>query len=153
MSQSNASSLRIMGAALLAGASLFLVVALVLPSVLDLGAESSPENRDQMLLVLSGAHALLAVSTTAMAFLLPPRLAAAQPDSGDAQLQSYLIKWALLEGAAMFGIVIVLLAGMQGALPGEPVWYANLASYGLLAAVLISDLTGDLSGNLNRAPD
>ena len=51
-----------------------------------------------------------------------------------------ILRWALFEGAALFGCVVVLMAGLSGVVPDQPVYYANLAGVLVFLVVVWRDL-------------
>ena len=144
--QPSTASLRVVGIALLLGASIFMLVAVLLPTWIDSGESTAPTEDRGTLMVLSLTHAAVAVSSLVAAFLAPTIVQRHAEQAGQPvpPATRWILRWVVLEGAALLGIVIVLIAGLGGVLPSQPLFYANLASYAVFAAVLITDLTGDL---------
>jgi hypothetical protein len=75
-----------------------------------------------LLLLLSQIHAVFFVTAVLAATILPRFLTPLAPAS------RLLVIFSLLDAPAMFGIVIVLLAGTLGQLPWRPIWYLNYVS-------------------------
>lgn len=142
-----AHALPIIGGALGFGAVSFAILAVVLPRSLGNGlAEGEAPDPEQVEFVrlLSMVHGAVLLGTLAVAFTLPTALTKRAADAGgpDTRVQGSLLRWAPLEGASLFGTVIVLLAGLNGVVPAHPVYYANLISLVVFGAVLLSDLFG-----------
>ena len=87
-------------------------------------------------------HGFAFVSALTMASVVPSLLATRAPEQQRPSL--FLIRWAILEGAALFGTVVVLLAGLDGIVPDQPLYYANLTSTLALLLFVVID-TGRLS--------
>lgn len=152
---SPANSLPIIGAALGFGATSFAVLAVILPRVLAADGDSEPRAGDaELIQLLSLVHIPLLIGNLAGAVILPGRLASRARENGhdDNPLLPSLFRWALLEGASLFGIVIVLLAGLHGILPAQPLYYANLISLVIFLAFLVSDLTSNPDGPRDDRP-
>ena len=144
--QPSPAQLRLIGLALLLGATTFAAVAVALPF---LGASTPVDPSDAAhesslgtLRLLSLANLGLGLSATVVALLMGAR-AARQPERA-AVFQ--IVRWASLEGAALFGIVIVLLGGTFGHLPGATLFYLNLTPLAVFAAVLVADVSSPLDG-------
>ncbi|MHC4377433.1 MAG: hypothetical protein ACYS26_12605 [Planctomycetota bacterium] len=142
-----AHALPIIGGALGFGAVSFAILAVVLPRSIGEGlAEGEAPDPDQVEFVqlLSMVHGAVLLGALAVAFTLPAALAkkAAGADGPDTRVQGSLLRWAALEGASLFGTVVVLLAGLNDVVPAHPVYYANLISLVVFGAVLLSDLFG-----------
>lgn len=131
--------LRLIALALLFGASSFAAIAGLLPL---LGVEGPPTAPDEdpgsTLRTLSLVHAGVFATCFVTATVLRTRFSGA----AERNAALWLVRWALLEGAALFGIVIVLLAGTLGAVPAEPLWYLNYASFVAFALSVVVDLAG-----------
>ena len=141
--------LRIIGFAFVSGVFLFATIATALPflgsgpSPFELATEARPldipvEEPDLGLVqILSMVHAFLFVIVFAMASVVPSMLAGRTPDKQKVGL--FILRWAMLEGAALFGTVVVLLAGMDGVVPDQPIYYANLSSALVLLVFVVMD--------------
>jgi hypothetical protein len=145
-----AHALPIIGGALGFGALSFALLAVVLPRSLGPGlAEGEAPDPAQVELIrtLSMVHGAVLLGTLAAAFALPAAVARRAPDARapGTRVQTSLLRWAPLEGASLFGTVIVLLAGLNDVVPAHPVYYANLVSLVVFGAVLLSDLFGGAS--------
>lgn len=133
-------SIQIIGLALLGGAVSFALVATALPFLAGAAPSGEPHGQDHASSVvdlLSMVHAALFLALLPTALMLPRRLAA---KGGTGIEQSLVMRWAMLEGPALFGSVVVLLAGIEGRLPGEPILYLNLGSTAVFALVALGDL-------------
>lgn len=115
--------LPLIGWALALGATIFAAIAVGLP-YFSPPAEGAVPVDGSALMALGAVHALMFVNALVLAKLLPPKLRARPNGAFSAQV----VRWAVLEGAALLGVVVVLMAGLQGVVPGEPVHYAHLAS-------------------------
>lgn len=139
-----AHALPIIGGALGFGAVSFAILAVVLPRSIGGGlAEGEAPDPDQVEFIrtLSMVHGAVLLGALATAFALPAALG--KRDGGEGNpVQGSLLRWAPLEGASLFGTVIVLLAGLNDVVPAHPVYYANLLSLVVFGAVLLSDLFG-----------
>jgi len=135
-------ALRLIGFALAGGAAMFAVVATALP-FLSGGAPPTDEVPDAGLIqLLSMVHAFLFMSGLIMATVVPSAIAKnVTPQNAQAP---YVLRWAMVEGAALFGSVIVLLAGLKGVLPAQPEYYANLLSTVAMVSFVLTD-TGRLA--------
>jgi hypothetical protein len=139
--QSGPGQLKIIGLSLGLGCTLFLLIALFLP--LDRSEPGESSAQDGLISILSMVHlGVFLMAGSALWFAVGPMLERART-SGVPRLiaQAQILRWAGLEGLALFGIVVVLVARLNGVLPGQGIYYANLASYALFIAVLILDLT------------
>ena len=131
--------LRKLAVALLTGACLFGAVAAYLPFLLDAPAPAdapSPEPDVDMVLLLSLVHGAVAVSSIGLSFLFRARALSDPVEKSGL----WLVRWALLEGAALLGVVVVLFAGLQGAVPANPLVYVNFASLAVFAVLVVLDL-------------
>ena len=142
-----AHALPIIGGALGFGAASFAALAVVLPrSIGDgLGAgEATEPDQVEFVRMLSMVHGAVLLGALVVAFTVPSAYArrTVDADSDAALFRSRLLRWAPLEGASLFGTMIVLLAGLDGVVQAHPVYYANLLSFVVLGAVLLSDLLG-----------
>lgn len=133
--------LQIIGFALVAGAVCFAVIAAALPflngsePIVEGGAPAAAAA--SIIGMLSLVHAALFASLLPAALILPQRVAG----RNQAGLQqSMIVRWAMLEGAALFGSVVVLLGGLEGRLPAEPIFYANLASTAAFVMLVVTDV-------------
>lgn len=107
---------------------------------------SGPPSYGEVSLVslLSLVHVLLAVSLYGAAFMLyrkrvstpPPAPATADTCLGIIRAAS-LLRLALLEAPALFGVVICIIASQRGVLHAEPLTWLNLASSAAFFIVLI----------------
>lgn len=131
-------ALRLIGFALCSGAVLFAVVATGI-GLMGAGAEPTDVEPDTTLVqMLSMVHMFMIVTMLAMATIVPSKLAAnLAPEQAQ---MPYILRWALVEGAALFGCVVVLIAGTNGVLPAEPVYYANLLSVVAMVSFVFTDL-------------
>jgi hypothetical protein len=131
-------TLRTIGMALASGAVLFATIATALPFITG-GAPPSDGPPDAGIVqILSMVHGFLFMSAIVMAAALPSILAAkVTPQQAHAP---YILRWALVEGPALFGSVIVLLAGLGGVLPGENMYYLNLVSTVAMVTFVFTDL-------------
>lgn len=131
----NVPNVKIMGVALLLGATMFTVVALAMPWI------APPEGDDgsgvEIVELLSLVNLVMFLTLLPGAFYLPARLAALAPNPVATRR---ILRWALLEGAALFGGVVLLLAGLNGVLPGQAVYYLNAVPYLAFAFLVIGDL-------------
>jgi hypothetical protein len=144
------------GLALVAGAVTFAAVATALPFLTgDPSAEPSPAAaggaEPSTVLVLSAVHGFLFLTNFALAQFLPARMRERGGSSPESQVSSRIVRWALLEGAALFGTVIVLMAGLEGIVPREPLYYLNLVSTAIFALLVVLDL-GQLEDERRSAP-
>lgn len=131
-------ALRLIGLALSAGAVLFAVVASAIGLMgTSAGAADGPPDAS-LVQLLSMVHAFLFVTMLTMATFVPQQLARNLVPQ-QAQMP-YVLRWALVEGAALFGSVIVLIAGTNGVLPDEPIYYANLLSTVAMVTFVFTDL-------------
>ena len=131
----NATTVKIMGLALLFGATIFTAVALAIPWIAPV--EGGDGSGVELVELLSLVNLVLFLSLLPGAFYLPARLAVASPNP---LATRRILRWALLEGAALFGGVVLLLAGLKGVLPNEGVYYLNVVPYLAFAFLLIGDL-------------
>ncbi len=115
--------LPLIGWALALGATIFAAIAVGLP-YFSPPAEGAVPGDGSALMVLGAVHVLMFVNALVLAKLLPPKLRARPNGAFIAQV----VRWAVLEGAALLGVVVVLMAGLQGVVPDKPVHYAHLAS-------------------------
>jgi hypothetical protein len=115
--------LPLIGWALALGTTVFAAIAVGLPYFSPPVADAPPPDTN-LLTILAAVHAVVFVNALALSKVLPAKLRARPGGAVSGQI----VRWALLEGAALFGIVIVLLAGVQGALPDATIHYAHLAS-------------------------
>jgi len=130
--------LPLIGWALALGATIFAAIAVGLPYFSEPVAETPPPDTN-LLTILTAVHAVVFVNALALSKVLPAKLRA-RPGAGvTGQNAAQIVRWALLEGAALFGIVIVLLAGVQGVLPDATIHYANLVSLAWFWFVVWSD--------------
>ncbi len=140
---------RLIGIALMVGAISFAAVAVGM-AFLSPPEEAAAESDASLIKMLSLVHGAYFPIAAFMSSLALKKALTSPPERFVATL---IVRWALVEGAAMFGSVIVLLAGMFGVLPGSPIYYLNLAPTAILAAVILSDLAhlGLLGGALRDA--
>jgi len=131
----NTPNVKVMGLALLFGATAFTVVALAMPWIAPHDGTEPPDV--ELIELMSLVNLVLFVSLLPGAFYLPARLAAF---SATPVATRRILRWALLEGAALFGAVVLLLAALLGVLPGQPVYYLNVVPYLAFAFLLIGDL-------------
>jgi hypothetical protein len=135
-------ALRLIGWALAGGAVMFAVVASALPFLSGGGPPPEQPVDAGMVRLLSMAHAFVFMFGLVMATGVPSVIAKnVVPENAQAP---YILRWAMVEGAALFGSVIVLIAGMEGVLPGQPVYYANLLSTVAMVSFVLTD-TGNLA--------
>ncbi|QDU68288.1 hypothetical protein [Engelhardtia mirabilis] len=149
----------IVGLALGTGVVLFTAISLAMPfleqsgaSGIDPAAPAEPGGTGSMVGLLSMVHAGFALVAWTVAMTLSSRLAdaARRERSADRLRTAYIIKWALMEGVALFGILVVLMAGMEGIVPEQPVYYANLLSAGVFLAFLAIDISALMSSDASR---
>lgn len=125
---------QIIHAALMAGASMFLLV------ILMLYFRSIPsESMDvETVNVLSIVHAVFAMSAFGVSRIIFGRMFSEQsilnsPDPYSAALGmmrgALLVRMAVMEGAAFFGLVVCIIAVTGGIMETEPVYFLNAASY------------------------
>lgn len=146
-----AAAINRIGWALLLFATIFTAVALALPVFAGpgdlagadplaggLGLEShrASEGTD-IVLVMSFTNLVLFLSLLPGAFFLPARIAVTSPNP---HATRRILRWALLEGAALFGGVVLLLAGINGVVPANPLYYLNLVPYAAFVYFLVGDL-------------
>lgn len=131
----NAPNVKIMGLALLLGATMFTVVALAMPWIAP--PDGTDDSGVEIVELLSLVNLVMFLTLLPGAFYLPARLAALSPNP---IAMRRIMRWALLEGAALFGGVVLLLAGLNGVLPGQAVYYLNVVPYLAFAFLLIGDL-------------
>lgn len=142
-----AHALPIIGGALGFGAVSFAILAVVLPRSIGPGlaeGQAPDPNQVEFVRTLSLVHGAVLLGALAVALTLPAALAKRGGEGAQAEtsVQVSLLRWAPLEGASLFGTVIVLLAGLNDVVPAHPVYYANLVSLVVFGAVLLSDLFG-----------
>jgi uncharacterized membrane protein len=125
--------LPLIGWALVLGATIFAGVAVALPFLGS--ADAEPAQDAGVVPVLSLVHGFVLVNALVLATVLPRKLRERPGGAASAQI----VRWALVEGAALLGCVVVLIAGTGGVLPGQPVYYANLVSLGALWLVVARD--------------
>jgi len=145
----------IIGMALGLGVVMFSLVAVGLPLLSDFGttpldpagtgaapAEEEAASDLPMLTLLSIVHLVVAVGAWSVSLLISSRMVetARRDQDADRLRAAYILKWALCEGAAMFGIVIVLIGGLDGTLPAQSHYYANLVTTGAFLGLLGKDL-------------
>ena len=135
---------RMIALAMLAGSTLFVVIALALPLI---GADSPSDGpATSPLPHLSVVNAILIATTFAVASIVRLRCTSSGPG-----LRFWIVRWALLESAALFGGILVLLAGLEGTVPQDPPYYLNLGGYAVLVVSLVLDLlTGFESDSAER---
>ena len=110
---------RMIALAMIAGSTLFVVIALALPLI---GADSPSDGpATSPLPHLSVVNAILTATTFAVASIVRLRCTSSGPG-----LRLWIVRWALLESAALFGGILVLLAGLEGTVPQDPLYYLNL---------------------------
>lgn len=131
----NAPALKIMGLALFVGATAFTAVALAIPFLVP--SESGEAADVELIEIMSLVNLVLFISLLPGAFFLPARLAAA---SANPFATRRILRWALLEGAALFGAVVLLLAGLMGVLPSQGIYYLNVVPYLAFAFLILGDL-------------
>lgn len=117
------------------GATAFTAVAVAMPWIAP--PDGTETSGAELVELLSLVNLVLFLSLLPGAFYLPARLAVSSPNP---MATRRILRWALLEGAALFGGVVLLLAGLQGVLPGEAVYYLNVVPYLAFAFLLIGDL-------------
>lgn len=130
--------LRVLHVALMLGVLLFLgvVLALHLLSVRQDAADAAIPD------ALSVVHAALFLAATAVGLALTRRRPAPAPDAAGRAAnalavvrRAHIAGLVLLEGAALFGLVVCLLAVLQGAMQDQPLYWLNLLSTGVFLAV------------------
>lgn len=128
--------LRVIQAALAAGVAVFggAVVAIRLGVIpVDVGGLNAETTRMFSLVHLALFAAALGAGPALKSVLLSPRRGPLQPGQ---VLAAILVRLALLEGAAFFGLVTLLLID-AAVLRDQPIWWANLASPLLFLATAI----------------
>lgn len=143
-----AHTLPIIGGALGFGAASFAALAVVLPRSMGdgLAAGEAPDpDQVEFVRMLSMVHGAVLLGALVVAFTVPGAYArrTVDADPNAALFRSRLLRWAPLEGASLFGTIIVLLAGLEDVVQAHPVYYANLISFVVFGAVVLSDLLGD----------
>lgn len=135
----NVRVLQVLSAALGAGVLTFALVVLLLSTSTD--AAASPADVE-LTRVMSGAHVALALMLYAAALFVYRALVgrARQASTADALTQGIrtaeVARLALVEGAALFGLVVCLLGVLNGALQAAPVYWFNLFSTVVMLAVV-----------------
>ncbi|MEO0650312.1 MAG: hypothetical protein AAFZ65_06505 [Planctomycetota bacterium] len=128
--------LRVIGIALLMGAMTFAAVAVGLPFIVGGSAEATGEPMVDTVQTFSLVNLLLTPACLGTAIVMGLRPTHSPEQAASRRIQ----RWAILEGAALFGVVVVLLGGLNGVLPGAPLYYANLIPLALFAAIIVTDL-------------
>lgn len=152
--------------ALGAGVAMFLCVSIIL-YVLDAGASAGEAASDlQLVRMLSLVHMVLAVALFVAAKVVydlqfrPERLAEAnRPELRDAQGEitpdpaqhcvallrtAMILRLAMYEGIAMFGLVVCLLAVINGVMQASPVYWLNaLSSVALIGYTVLTFPTAE----------
>ncbi|MEE8143543.1 MAG: hypothetical protein V3T77_10625 [Planctomycetota bacterium] len=121
---------------------------IVIALYLQGGSSEKPPASDQVNLIrlLSLIHgALLLATLTSSWILFQARMARLPLQEAGRKLTEYihntwLIRAALLEGTALFGLVICLLAGQGGVLSASPIYWVNLLSSVLFLLFLAATL-------------
>ena len=137
--------MQVVQAALMAGVLVFGLVVMLLAIRPQTMGTPTPA---RMLTLFSLVHGAMAVGTWSLAPLLQTALLArARPESGAgvgtaalAAIRSAgLLRLALLEGTALFGLVVCLLAALGGALREQPLYWLNaLSALAFLAYAALS---------------
>lgn len=142
---------QIIAGALLAGTTVFLAVVLLVYA--QTPEKAPPDSADSILPILTGVHAVVAGLNVIAAifvyrFCISPKGAAfLQQQSavrGDLQVPvmgaiftGFIFSAALLEGAALFGIIVCLMGILEGTIRQEPGYWLNLFSYVIFAAFMV----------------
>lgn len=147
--------------ALTLGPVAFLGVVVYLWSVTTPGDQ--PPKRE-LLDLLSLVHAGLLLTLVPLGLLVLPKILLGRAVRGASGAHfalrvatavegACILRMALVEGPALFGTVVVLLAVLQGALQEQPLYWANTASTAVLlvASVLAFPTRGRLSAMVRRA--
>lgn len=133
-SASELRALQVVQTALMGGVIIFgLVVVLLAMRPPAAGAAAIPQ---RVLVLLSAVHAVIALGIWALApivqgLLLARLRAQAGPNAAliaGALRSALILRLALLEGPALFGLVICLLAATSGALRATPLYWLNALS-------------------------
>lgn len=160
LSASALRQIQIVHLAIPAGALLFAVVTLALSTT-----RTAPQEASGIELVgtLSLVHAFVFLSTFPLALLLPRSLVArglqqvreAERDEAQAGQRALnvlraasIVRLALLEGAALLGVIVCLLGGLRGVDDRQPLVWLNLASTGVL--LVVAALTFPSRGRLEE---
>lgn len=131
-------ALRIIGFALAGGAATFATIATALPFITGGAAPTDGPPDAGLVQILSMVHGFLFMTTIVMAAAAPSVMAAKV--TAEQAHAPYILRWALVEGPALFGSVVVLLAGLNGLLPGENLYYLNLLSTVAMVTFVLTDL-------------
>lgn len=145
--------LKIIYGALLSGILLF--AAVILYFLINASPEQS--DRQDILLLLTGIHGVIALTTySAAPIIFRNRLSVTQGPDHESTIDSifevivsaYIIRLALYEGTAVFGLVICLLVTVWGTFPSNPEFLLN----GLTAVLflLVTAMTFPTQGRLGR---
>jgi len=140
-------AMQVVQVALMAGVLFFgLVVAVLAIRPQTVGA--APPTPAATLSLLSLVHGAMALGAWAVAFLLHGALlrravadeaAGTGADALAALRKAMLVRLALLEGPALFGLVVCLLAALGGALRATPIYWLNaLSALAFLAIAVLS---------------
>ena len=141
--------LAIVQIALTAGPFLFLAVVVLLSLTHEVADAQEVVPPFDLLDLLSLIHVGVALVMLPLALLVMPRLLLGQAARGTSRLGAVarlvgslqavcIVRLALAESAALFGILIVMLAVLQGALAERPIYWANTASCLVLLAVSVA---------------
>jgi hypothetical protein len=141
---------RVIYIALLLGVSLFLGI------VLFMTYSTSEESKKPQgaLGILTVVHVVLASSVylvsivlfrymTGLAFFRKRKVASVHQDTSlehrylIAVFSAYIIRVALFEGPALFGVIVCLLGATEGTIQQNPIYWLNLFSYAILAILII----------------
>ena len=134
--------LQVLTLAMVAGALLLLMVTVVLHATSPAGELAAGEDDLSLFLILSGVNAVLFASAWTLGFGIYRFLtrdlarAASAYELWSRLRSAAILRLALLEGSALFGVAVCLLGVVQGAATGRPWIWANAAP-----AVLFSVLT------------
>jgi hypothetical protein len=104
--------------------SLFAVISCCMPLFVD--PEPVTEGEVRTLLVLSIVHGFYFIMAAVMAMVLP--MVIIRKIGAAAMLMPFILKFGLLESAAIFGCVVILLGGLWGVVPAHPLFYLNFGS-------------------------
>ncbi|MFO0985039.1 MAG: hypothetical protein U1E76_25470 [Planctomycetota bacterium] len=149
--------------AALAGGVLAMMVAVIVLYRANGDAEAGAPPGSPSIAILSGVHALLALGVWAIAPLvaraLMRRAAHAADDGGPALARkiarvrgAVLVQLALYESAAMFGLIVCMLASIERVLASQPIfWWNGTSAILFLAYVAVTFPTQEKL--LARLPD
>lgn len=109
------------------------------PLLGDIGSDAPSDAT--FLIVLSVANAaVLALALLRRRSRRSLRSPLVWENASAAERQVRLERWVELEGAAALGVGVVFLAGLDGLVPDDPIYYANLVSACVMVFVTMTEL-------------